>query len=293
MRKIILISLLFFIFLSSLGAFEFSVSPNENGSTDVLLKHQWEYGSSWYSGFNGEYRNTFLEDDDELSYVTTTGNTLSLSTDIIGYQSLGSPLRLSVAGNFTFERMDLREIGYIDQVLEGDTEATRFFILNDRIIDLFLPRIVTGTIINMPFFTLKVAGEYSPFLQVKLNQELTISPGSYDREPFTSSQSTNNAWSVNGTLSLPVPFLEPEVFVEYDHLNIVYDVLTAGGESSVESIINTLSIKTSLIPRFINLQGFYPTVSLVWEKNWTKNIIGGTTDDSDEDAISFQFGFSR
>jgi hypothetical protein len=176
----------------------------------------------------------------------------------------------------------------------GDDPGSLDVTDSNRIINLYLPRVVVGGSLNLPYLKAKLGGEYSPWLQVNLDQELTITPIIIPEErAFSSSQSTTNAWSVNGTLSLPIPFLEPELFVEYDHLNIVYDVLTATGEAEVESTIRTLSVKTTLIPRFLNLQGFYPTISVVWAKGWTENVIDGVPSDAADDKVSFQFGFSR
>src|SRR6056297_3347147 len=115
--------LLLFIFLPlsfhQAFAFDFSVSPNEDGSADVHFSHQWFYNSFLFSSLNGEYRNSFEEEEGKTDYgteySTTMGKTLSLSADVLGIEQRSGILFYSLAANLTYEIMNLRDLGYTDQ----------------------------------------------------------------------------------------------------------------------------------------------------------------------------------
>ena len=291
-KTTIAIFILFFVPFSIFG-FDFSVSPNEDGSADVYVSHRWYYTPALFTTLKAEYRNSFEEQsgttDDGSEYYTTVGKTLSFSSNLLGAEFTRNQFFLSLAGNISYEQMDLRELGYTDQYNSSADEVVRFFILNDRNIYLTLPMVTFESGYKSSFARISVGGEYSPWLFVNLEQELTISPG-LDKTSFSSKQSAQNAYSLNSSLRIFTPYVQPEFFVEYDYLDITYDVLTANGEAEVDTANRTLRLRGTLIPRVVNLKGIFPSISVVYEKDWYEDSVTSTTET--DDNISFQFGFS-
>ena len=152
-----------------------------------------------------------------------------------------------------------------------------------------LPRIKGTFSYNYNAFKFAVGGEYSPWLNVALDQELTISP-ILEEVLFSSSQSANNAFSINSKIRFTNLIISPEISVEYDHLAIVYDIYTAGGEATIDTLLQTLNTDFTLVLNIINLKGLHPTVTYSYIWDWT-------TDRSDDSSpvlskdSSFSFGF--
>ena len=182
--------------------------------------------------------------------------------------------------------MQIREIGYIDD--EGS--STRFFILNDRVLNLVLPRVKSEARYHIDKFVVSLGGEYSPWLWVGLDQELTINPG-LEATPFSSEQSATNAFSLNGKLSYRNDIITPRTYFEYDHLAIKYNVNTAAGEAEIHSLTQTLTWGATLVLKFIKLKDINPSVSFsnIWD--WTTDLSVEDAEPSLEKDFEFSFGF--
>jgi len=252
---------------------DFNVSPNKDGTMDVDLGLSWNYTKNFFSGVKGQYRNILEEDTGSDQFVSTSGTVLSLDTDILGFEISGSRYtKVKLSLNTQMQKMDIREIGYVDY------EDTRFFILNDRTLNLFLPRLKGDLCFENKLMRFTMGGEYSPWLYVVLDQELTISPG-LDKTSFSSSQSATNAYSINSKVRFINSMIIPEISAEYDYLAIKYDVYTAGGEATIDTLMQTLTTDFTLIFTIINLKGLHPTLTWEYEWDWTTDMVSDTSAD--------------
>lgn len=285
LRRVIAV-LLFVSTVFATSAIDFTVSPNEDGSLDVSLALDWHYDELFFSGISADYLNGSDRQTFEAGYVATFDRTLTLQGDILGVSVDEGNVTLEAAANLKWDRMSIREIGYIDQ------DGTRFFILNDRVLNLVLPRLrLDGRFAFYPF-TLTVGGEYAPWLCVAIDQELTISPG-LDATPFSSAQPAHHAYSLNGSLRWENRFFAPRVHVEYDDLRIEYGILTAGGEAVIHHRIEVLTYGVTAELRFIELNGLHPTVSIGNETTRLTDL--GITDavPSSTTRLKYSFGFGQ
>lgn len=252
-RPLFIAFLLVCIAVNAVSALDFDISPNDDGSVDVYLGLEWAYNDLFFSGVAAEYLNGSDRQALETGYVATFDRTISVQGDLIGVSVDEGGITMTTALNIKWDRMSIREIGYLDQ------DTTRFFILNDRILNLLLPRIrFEGRGVLSPF-VVRVGGEYSPWLFVAIDQELTISPG-LDATNFHSEQSAFHAYSVNGSFRWNNPILSPEVRFEYDDLRISYGILTAGGEATINNRIEVFEFGVSVVFGFIDVNGLHPTV---------------------------------
>jgi hypothetical protein len=69
---------------ASIEALDFYASPGKNGSLDIYLDVDWSYSDYFYSAITSEYKNFIDSREDETSYVSTGGRSLSFEADIIG-----------------------------------------------------------------------------------------------------------------------------------------------------------------------------------------------------------------
>jgi hypothetical protein len=247
-------------------AFEFDVSPNRDGSLDLHLALDWEYSPMFFSGIAGDYRNTSEQEEGESLYYATFGKTLAASVDLLGVRWRFENARAQVVANLDYENMRFREIGYTD-VTEG-ADTTRYFILNDRVITLVMPRLTGEATYLVGPLRLSAGGEYAPWLRVGLNQTLEISPG-MEATPFESTQFASNAFSVNGSARINAPVIGLTGRVEYDSVAIVYEALTAAGEQTIDAHIRTLSTEFGLVLSMISISGLSPTVGMRVSWDWT------------------------
>ena len=282
MKKLFIIHLLFVIAVSTYSL-DFNISPNKDGTMDVDLGLDWNYSDGFFSGIMGKYQNIHNNSETSEQYVATSGTVLSLDMDFIGYRIKKERIRFDIALNAQLQDMDIREIGYID------SEGTRYFILNDRNLRLLLPRVKGKFSYKYNSINFSVGGEYSPWLKVDLDQELTISPG-LEEIPFSSSQSANNGFSLNSTIRFSSLFITPEISIEYDHLAIVYDVYTAGGEATIDTLLQTFTTNFTLVLNIINLKGLNPTISYGYVWDWATDMSIDSSPDLSKDS-SFSFGF--
>lgn len=254
------------LFTLPAAAFEFDVSPNRDGSLDVHLALDWDYSPTLYSRISGDYKNTSTQEDGETQYVATFGKTLAASVDLLGVR-LGRPTaRLDLAANLDYENMKFREIGYVD--VGEAPDVTRYFILNDRVITLVMPRVTgEGRYVTGPL-ELSAGGEYAPWLYVGLDQVLEISPGR-ESTPFESTQSATNAYSVNAGARLNSRYADLITRTEFDSVAIVYDALTAGGEQTINAHIRTLSAEFGLALSMLSVSGLHPTIGVRMSWDWT------------------------
>jgi hypothetical protein len=261
--------ILFFIFTSFLGivySLDFDISPNDDGSLDFLFGFDWEYNNDLYSGIDVEYKNIKNQNETNESFVSTSGKSLSFGTDILGKSFRSNNFTYNIALNTKWDNMQIREIGYID-----DTSDTRFFILNDRVLNLFLPRIKGNARYQIDPLLITIGGEYAPWLWVSLDQELTINPG-LPEKTYHSEQSATNAFSLNSKIKLKNEIISPEVFVEYDQLAIEYGAYTAGGEIEIDTLMQDLTVVGTLVLGFIDLKEIHPSFSFGYSWSWTTDL---------------------
>jgi len=283
MNKKLLLVLLVFYVVGAVFSMDFNISPNNDGTMDIDLGLNWNYSERFYSVIQGQYQNIHDNLEDTEQYIATSGTMLSLDIDFLGYRIREKGFRFDVALNTQFQNMDIREIGYIDY------DGTRYFILNDRNLKLLLPRVKGEFSYNYNNINFSIGGEYSPWLKVNLDQQLTISPV-LDKVLFTSSQSANNAFSVNSKIRFSNLFISPAISAEYDHLTIMYDIYTAAGEATINTLLQTLSTNFTLVLNIINLKGLHPTVTYGYIWDWTTDQSADTLPTLLKDS-KFSFGF--
>ncbi|GEM_PF-4011557 len=266
MKRIIVFSIFLFILIGLPGySLDFNVSPNKDGSLDMYLGLDWNYSTNFFSGIKAEYLNISDKTETESSYVATSGKTLSAEMDILGYRIKEKALNFDIAANVKLDNMKIREIGYID------SSGTRYFILNDRILNLMLPRLKGKIALNKYPFSASLAGEYSPWLYVDLQQELTISPG-LDKTPYHSAQPAYNAFSINMKTRLDSKLVSPFINLEYDNVAIKYRIYTAGGEAVINTLMQNLSVTGTLVLSGISLNNLHPSVSAGYEWDWATDL---------------------
>ena len=280
-KSVLIFILIFFPFPIFLFSLDFSISPNSDGTMDVFASLDWEYAPHFYSGLEGKYTNVGDTSETASQYVATSGTILALGADILGYRIRRKNSRLDVSLNLQYQDMDIREIGYID------SGPTRYFVLNDRNLRLFLPRIKGLFSSLRGGWKFSLGGEYSPWLHVDLDQVLTVSPG-LEEVPYRSSQSAINAFSVNSSLRFMNPLLTPQISVVFDQLGIRYGINTAGGETVIDTLLQTLSGEVMLVFSAVNLSGVHPTAALRNDWDWTTDRAAGG---SAELVSGFQFTF--
>ena len=272
-KKIVIILILVLIISDYLSSLEFKLIPTENDTYDLFLSHDWEYRtrdgalSGFYSSIAGEQTNILEENDNEIIYYVTSGTTYSINSDILGYRKRINDIRFDVGFNFMYSNMDLRQIGYYD------IDSIRHFMLNDRLLQLFLPRIKGKINYNKDKFSFSFGGEYAPWLKVIMIQELTFSP--YYSEDFQevanglayeTRPSSHNAFSLNSMIKYDNLYVTPKINLEYDYLDIKYSMVGIDGYGTEDSLTQTLNMTFTLALNFIKINGINPTVT--YNKSW-------------------------
>jgi hypothetical protein len=78
--------------------------------------------------------------------------------------------------------------------------------------------------------------------------------------------------------------------VNSDHLAIVYDIYTVGGEATIDTVLQTLSTNFTLDMNIINLKGLFPTFTYSYVWDWTTDNSSSSSPVLSEDSF-FSFGF--
>ncbi|MBI9104479.1 MAG: hypothetical protein JEY99_18840 [Spirochaetales bacterium] len=296
-RKLLFMALIISVSFVGLSALDFNVSPNDDGTVDILVGIDWEYSPVLYSAVKANYSNIIEVNEKSFDvktadnpdyYYTTSGTDLSIGADVLGYRINLNNFRLDVAFNILYQVFDIREVGY------SEFPDYHRFLINDRVINLILPRI-KGTLVKQSgLWKLELGGEYSPWLSVGLDQQLKIisdnpSSGNLSGDyASNSTQSANNAFSLNGLFRYKTPLLIPELYLEYDHLQIEYEMVT-GTESSLDQ---TLSSQIMVVLDFISLKGIHPSVAFHYDWNWRTKLSEGASGEAElTENTYFTFGF--
>jgi len=275
--------LIFCILPLSAFAFQFEISPQPDGSITSTVAFDWNYGRSpVFSGLRGDYSTSVSDDSQPASYVATSGKTLSVEADILGWRGDWAASRLSLSANCKYDHMTIREIGYIDQ------GASRYFVLNDRTIDIYLPRAKLAGSLALGALAFELSGEYSPWYQVDLAQQLTVSPV-FPKTSHASSQSAMNALSFDGDVAFGIPGFKPIIGFGYDRVPIAYSALTATGLADFDTLIETLRFKATLELGFLKIGALVPAVLAQYEKTTTTDYVSHQSI-ADDGKWTFGFG---
>jgi len=254
MCKTVLAVLLLILVPVSISAFEFQISPQANGSVDALVSLDWRYGrTNLFSGLGGSMTTAVFDSENISSYVASTSRILSAQADLLGIRESRSIFGYSLALNGRYDRLLLREIGYTDG------SGTQYFVLNDRTMNRWFPRLHGEGHINLGSLRLGAGGEYSPWYYLTILQELTISPGLPKREN-NSVQSGFNAFSINGEISLNTDPLSISLSGIYDNVTLKYSALTASGTIPMDTLNEVISIKGEIAFTTIRINGLNPTI---------------------------------
>ena len=225
----------------SSAALDFEVSPNDNGTLDIFLDHSWTWTTGWFSGFNFAYMNPLSIDESDDLYVATSGTSVEASVDLLGYRWLG-PVSFSIAGNILFNPSRTKEVGYLDHGIE------RYFLVNERDIQLILPRIKSGVQVKAGRFRAEVDGELAPWLKVLFKQKLSVNTAGPRTETSLDSDGLGTmAWSIRGSLSLSTAIALPSVEGSVDMVPIEYSYIALGEDGDGNIVPFTTSLDSTMI----------------------------------------------
>jgi len=267
MNKKNLLLLATLISLASAYALDFDVSPNPNGSLDVNASQTFAWGESLWSSVSLSVENPLAVDDDDAYYVATSGTSVEASVDILGFRFSG-PAGFGMALNLLYNPSDLKEVGYIDLV-----DGSRLFLVNDRHIELILPRLKTSLSANAGPLKLSIEGEVAPWYMVTLTQTLSTSTSGVPVEKTLSSPGTGNwAYSADAVLVINNSVLTPELRFGFDSVPIAYAYLDAlGTESYLDSLIFNVRAMAGGSIDFLRFSGAAPRVLVGYEWNRVQN----------------------
>jgi hypothetical protein len=211
---------LFTLFTVSIHALDIEASPNANGNIDFTVSHEWRWNSHLYSGLQASITNPLDVQEDSSSYIATAGRGLEGSLDLLGIR-FGKDISLGGALNFQYSSSFIKEIGYVDA-----SDGKRYFLVNERNIDLMLPRLKMDLGYSSSLFILHLSGEAAPWFFVCFDQSLYVDD-SGARLPTTLSTTSSGfaAASVNANLSIFEKVIAPELQVFVDYVPITYDYL--------------------------------------------------------------------
>lgn len=289
-----------------LAALDFSVSPNPDGSFDFSLKHEWSYGAGpFFSGAS-------LQSSSGSSTETSEGyRTMSVSRDFtaslvpLGYQLGSGRSQLRAALDLGWQRMKISELGYVDGYVPRTTNSYRFFMANDRVIDLILPKLRVDSRLGLGPLSLTFGGEYAPWLYVRLDQTLSTAATPTNSSPVyagslpadknhKSEQSAANAFSIDGSAFFRSAFIEPGIEATYDDLSIKYEYLDAFGRVAVsDTRFQTLTIGGSAIFRFAKVAGLSPKVSVSRVLDWADDLADSAGPVASDGEWKLFLGFAR
>ena len=211
---------MFFLLPVSIFGLDIEASPNANGTIDFTASHEWQWNSRLYSGLKASITNPLDVQEEDSSYVATAGHGLDGSVDILGLR-FGRDISIGTALNFQYSSSFIKEIGYVDAI-----DGKRYFLINERNIDLILPRLTLDLGFSSNLFNLRVSGEAAPWFFVFFDQSLYVADSGV-RQP-TILSTTNSGFaaaSANANLSIFGNTITPELQVFADYVPIAYDYL--------------------------------------------------------------------
>jgi hypothetical protein len=269
-----------------IAALDFNLSPNADGSFDFSLKHEWSYGNGpFFSAASLTSCSASSTDKDSTSRSMGSERDFAAALAPLGLQFGSGPNTLRASLDLGWTRMSISELGYADVSRDFTDDAIanpidyRFFLANDRVIDLALPKLRLDSKFWVGPFSASLGGEYSPWLFVKLDQTLSTSttpafPLDLPTDKHhVSTQSANSAFSLEGSVYFRNSFVEPGIEASYDYLSIKYGYLNAFGiASTMDSRAQTLKLSGSAIFRFMKVAGLSPKIGLVRAMEWNDDL---------------------
>ncbi len=262
-------------FISSITAthaLELDVSPQANGTLAMHASHTLAWNDSLWSSLSLSVENPLEVDEGEGRYVATSGTIIEGSLDVLGYRFKG-PLRLGLAINALYSPMSLKEVGYIDLAGGG-----RLFLVNERSIDLLLPRLKVSLAGEAGPLSLSLEGEVSPYYIVNLTQRLSTSTGGVPTAKTLSSPGFGS-WAASGDASLRLAgtIIAPELRVGLDSVPMAYSYLNASGqEAAIDSLIVTVRAMAGAGLPFLARGGAVPRALVGYEWNKVQDRPSGT-----------------
>ncbi len=204
----------------SVSGLDIEASPNANGTIDFTASHEWQWNSRLFSGLKASITNPLDVQEDSSSYVATAGHGLDGSVDILGLR-FGRDISIGTAVNFQYSSSLIKEIGYVDAA-----DGKRYFLINERNIDLILPRLTLDLGFSSSLINLRLSGEAAPWFFVLFDQSLYVAD-SGARLPTTLSTTSSGfaAASANANLSIFGKAVTPELQVFADYVPIAYEYL--------------------------------------------------------------------
>jgi len=247
------------------GAFalELDVSPKENGTLDVSAGHTFTWNDAFWSSISISVENPVSVDESEGIYVATSGTSAEFSADLIGVR-FGGPSYIGFALNVLYNPSDIKEVGYVDM-----TDDSRLFLVNERRIELLLPRLKMSASGALGPLRLSAEGELSPWYTVNLTQTLTTSGSGTPVEKTLQSPGTGNwAASADGSIVIIGSILSPELRFGFDSVPMAYDYLDAlGTERYLDSLIVNVRIMGGASLSFLRSGGSAPRILAGYEWN--------------------------
>lgn len=250
-------------FCQTAFALELDISPKENGTLDVSAGHTFVWSDAFWSSISLSVENPVSVDESDGMYVATSGTSAEFSADLVGFRFRGFA-NIGLALNVLFNPSSIKEVGYVDL-----PDASRLFLINERRIELLLPRLKASAYGNLGPLRLSVEGEVSPWYTVSLTQTLTTS-ASGDPTVGTIESPGTGSWaaSADGSIVIKGSFISPEVRFGFDSVPMAYDYLNAFGvQGSIDSLIVNLRLMGGASLSFLRSGGSAPRVLAGYEWN--------------------------
>lgn len=287
MKKVLLLTTAVFMLLATVSAIVLDVSPNENGTLDVMVAHNWYWTGSLFSGISFAYLNPLSITEEENLYSALSGTAAELSVDVLGYRFPGA-FSAEVALNVLYNPNDLKEVGYVD------SGSTRFFLVNERTINLLLPRIkggVSGTTGRSGGLRFGLNAEFAPWFPVFFAQSLSVSTSGPREEKTTASTGYGAmAWAASGNAALRSPVASVLLEGGIDWVPVRYTYLDYSlTESTLDSLMVNFNFYGGLALHFIKLGDASPRVMVGLEKETVTNQADGSKLVGDT-KVRFKFG---
>jgi len=242
---------------------ELDVSPKENGTLDVSAGHTFVWSDAFWSSVSLSVENPLSVDESDTMYVALSGTSMELSADVLGVR-FGGPVRFGLALNVLYNPSNLKEVGYVDL-----PDSTRLFLINERRIELLLPRLKASISSVAGPLRFSVEGEASPWYIVNLTQSLTTTIGGDTMEKTLPNPGTGSwATSADGSIVIKGSVLSPEVRFGFDSVPMAYNYLDSlGTERYLDSLIVNIRLMGGASLGFLGAGGAAPRVLAGYEWN--------------------------
>ena len=265
--------LLFWMCFSIYSAYslEFDVSPNESGSLDVRGSQTFQWNSSVWSYISLAVENPVSVAERDNYYIATSGTSISASVDVLGYRYNGA-VKLGIACNLLYNPNDVKEVGYVD--LE---DSTRLFIVNERRIQLFQPRLKASLSGNAGILQFSADAYLSPWYILSFDQDISTSTTGVPDKHSLSSRGIGN-WAAAADLSAVIvgSAVSPEVRFSFESVPMAYSYLDVfGTEREIDSLILNIQVMAGGSLKFLRFSGAAPRVLIGYEWKRVQDRLNG------------------